>query len=394
MADFIVRAGLASWELLLDSAVYILFGILVAGLLKVVLSPAAVARHLGQGRFMSVVKAAFFGVPLPLCSCGVLPAAVSLRKQGANKGATSAFLISTPESGVDSIAITYALLDPIMTLMRPVAAFCSAIMAGFLENIISRPSAETMAPADLSCPIDSCCDGINCDPLEHRRHHSVWEKVVAGFKYALLDVWGDIAVWFFAGLIIAGLITALVPDELLMNWLGGGISSMLIMLVIGIPLYICATASTPVAAALILKGVSPGAALVFLLVGPATNVTSLSVLVGILGKWSTVRYLLVLSLSAITFGLLTDFVYGLSGISARAVVGEAAELIPAGVKLTMTFVLLILSVRPVSFWLRKQLRLEKPVLTFQSGFPDLKPLAPMTKEQKPDKHPSSCGCDH
>ncbi|MBC8209166.1 MAG: SO_0444 family Cu/Zn efflux transporter, partial [Desulfobulbaceae bacterium] len=356
MVDFIFRAGGASWDLLLDSAVYILFGILVAGLLKVVLNPATVARHLGHGRFMSVIKAAFFGVPLPLCSCGVLPAAVSLKKQGANTGATSAFLISTPESGVDSIAITYALLDPIMTVMRPISAFFSAMMAGFLENIIHRPPERAMVATDLSCPIDNCCDGIDCAPEDHRRHHSLWEKIVAGFKYALLDVWGDIAIWFFAGLIIAGIITAAIPDELLVSWLGGGLSSMMIMLVIGIPLYICATASTPVAAALILKGVSPGAALVFLLVGPATNVTSLSVLVGILGKWSTVRYLFVLSVSAVSFGLLTDLVYGMSGISARAVVGEAAELIPTGGKLAATILLLLLSIKPIWIWGRKQLR--------------------------------------
>ena len=142
-----------SWYLLLDTAPYILFGILMGGLLKVFLSPSQVARHLGQGRFSSVFKAALFGIPLPLCSCGVLPAAAALKKQGANNGATAAFLISTPESGVDSIAVSYALLDPIMTVARPLAAFVTALAAGFTENLL-RPPRPGIAMADFSCVVD------------------------------------------------------------------------------------------------------------------------------------------------------------------------------------------------------------------------------------------------
>ncbi len=154
----LIRAVIeASWSLLLDSSVYILFGILVAGLLKVFLNPETVVKHLGSGRFSSVIKAALMGVPLPLCSCGVLPAAVSLKKQGANKGATTAFLISTPESGVDSIAISYALLDPIMTVIRPVAALITAMAAGFIENIINWPEPLVPIPPDISYPVDDQC---------------------------------------------------------------------------------------------------------------------------------------------------------------------------------------------------------------------------------------------
>jgi uncharacterized membrane protein YraQ (UPF0718 family) len=203
---------------------------------------------------------------------------------GANRGAVSAFLISTPESGVDSIAVTYALLDPLMTIIRPLAAFMTGVLAGFVENLFSWTTNKKTIQVDLTCPIDACCDGVDCDPAVHKKHHNIWEKSVAGLKFALFEVWGEIALWFFAGVIIAGIITVLVPDDIMSVYIGGGIGSMLIMLVFGIPLYICATASTPIAAALILKGVSPGAALVFLLVGPATNMTSLSVLTGILGK--------------------------------------------------------------------------------------------------------------
>jgi hypothetical protein len=194
---------------------------------------------------------------------------------------------------------------------------------------------------------------------------------MTGLRYALVDVWGDIAIWFFGGLVIAGLIMVLIPDELMLRWLDGGFSSMLIMLAVGIPLYICATASTPVAAALILKGVSPGAALVFLLVGPATNITSIAVLVGILGKRGTFRYLLILSCGAILFGLAVDQIYRMAGISPQAVIGEAAELVPYGAKLGAALLLLLISIKPLTIWLRKKISRQKPQLTFRSGFPDL-----------------------
>ncbi|MDD3814394.1 MAG: SO_0444 family Cu/Zn efflux transporter [Desulfocapsaceae bacterium] len=362
----------ASWSLLLDSSVYMLFGILVAGLLKIFLNPETVARHLGSGRFSSVIKAAILGVPLPLCSCGVLPAAVSLKKQGANKGATTAFLISTPESGVDSIAISYALLDPIMTVIRPIAAFITAMAAGFIENIIDWPEPLTPMPPKINNHVDiHPGKGMTSAPASTADNGQWSSRIIDGLRYALVDVWGDIALWFFAGLLIAGVIMVMIPDELMTRWLDGGFSSMLIMLVIGIPLYICATASTPVAAALILKGVSPGTALVFLLVGPATNITSLSVLIGILGKKGTVRYLLILSSCAVLFGLAVDQLYTMAGIIPQAVIGEASELLPHGLKQGGAFLLLILSIQPFSHWLKRKIAPKKAQLTFQSGFPDI-----------------------
>ncbi|MDM8548707.1 SO_0444 family Cu/Zn efflux transporter [Desulfobacterales bacterium HSG2] len=345
--NFITNIFLESWNLLLDASVYILFGILVGGLLKIFLSPAMVASHLGKRRFASVFKAAIFGIPIPLCSCGVLPAAASLKKQGANNGAVTAFLISTPESGVDSIAITYALLDPIMTAARPISAFLTAVAAGLTENLLHAPSEKDQPTPDLSCAVDGCCDGIDCPPEEHAQHHSFTEKLRAGLHFAFTELWGDLAGWFFVGLILAGVITALVPEDIMVSFLGGGILSMIIMLAAGIPLYICATASTPIAAALILKGVSPGAALVFLLVGPATNVTSLTVLLGILGKRAAAIYLSTLAVLSVIFGLILDQVYTGLGLSARAVAGQAGEVIPFEIQLAGTIVLLALSVRPV-----------------------------------------------
>jgi len=348
MMNLLLEIITASWEVLTEASVYVLFGILVGGLLKVFLNPGSVARHLGHGRFSSVVKAALLGVPMPLCSCGVLPAAAALKKQGASNGATTAFLIATPESGVDSIAITYALIDPIMTVVRPAAAFITAFLAGAAENVFGSKEGPVRAEPDLSCPVDNCCDGLDCPEEEHRNHHGFPEKIRAGFNYALGELWDDLAGWFLIGIILAGIITVMIPDSFMTRYLGGGLSSMLIMLAVGIPLYICATSSTPIAAALILKGVSPGAALVFLLAGPATNVTSLTVLVGILGKRAAAIYLIALSASAVLFGLAVDRLYGLLGVAPQASLGQAAEIIPAWAGISGAVILLAMSVRPVS----------------------------------------------
>jgi uncharacterized membrane protein YraQ (UPF0718 family) len=344
--DLISRIFVEAWHLLVDSSVYILIGLLMGGLLKAFLSPAYVARHLGKNRYRSVFKAAFLGIPLPLCSCGVVPAAAALKKQGANNGATTAFLISTPESGVDSIMVSYALLDPIMTIARPISAFLTAVIAGLLENLWNPPKKQD-ADIDASCPIDNCCSGEDCPPSEHARHHSRREKIGAGFRFAFLDLWPELAGWFFVGIFLAGIISALVPDNFLSLYLGGGLLSMLMMLGLGVPLYICASASTPIAAALILKGVSPGAALVLLLAGPATNITSLSMLPAILGKRGTVFYLLSIAVVSVGCGLLLDQVYALSGISPASVLGKAGDLIPVWFQISGVFVLLALSVKPL-----------------------------------------------
>ncbi len=345
--DFLIDMLQASWHLLADASIYILFGILVGGLLKVFLSPATVARHLGEGRFASVFKAALLGIPMPLCSCGVLPAAASLKRQGANNGATASFLIATPESGVDSVAITYALLDPVMTVARPAAAFVAATTAGVVENLAAPPEATAVSEPDLSCTVDGCCDGEDCAPEEHGRHHTLEEKLRAGLRYALGPLWSDLAAWFAVGILLAGAITAAVPTEVMSRFLGGGVTSMLLMLAVGIPLYICATASTPIAAALILKGVSPGAALVFLLAGPATNITSLTVLVGVLGKRATAIYLASIAVVAVAAGLVVDQVYAALHLAPAAIVGEAAEIVPPWAQLAGALLLIVLSIRPI-----------------------------------------------
>ncbi len=335
-----------TWNLLLEAAPFMLFGLFAGGLVKVFIGTSAVARHLGRGRFSSVFKAALIGIPLPLCSCGVLPAAAALKKQGANNGATTAFLISTPESGLDSISVTYALLDPVMTVARPVAAFFTAMVAGLSENLRQEPS-DTLIVPDQPCPVDGCCDGNGCEPEIHRHHHRFGEKLAASINYAFIELWDELAVWFLVGMILAGVISALVPDEFISNYLGGGLVSMLTMLVVGIPLYICASASTPIAAALLLKGASPGAVLIFLLAGPATNIASLAMLKGLLGRRATLLYLGAIIGGSLISGLAVNLFYELAGMSPRAMIGTAADSLPKALSVGSAVTLLILSARPV-----------------------------------------------
>jgi uncharacterized membrane protein YraQ (UPF0718 family) len=312
-----------------------------------------------------------------------LPAAVSLRKQGANNGATTAFLISTPESGVDSISITYALLDPIMTVARPFAAFVTAAVAGISENLLGRIKENHRITPDLSCPVDGCCSGDDCDPEVHSGHHSFLEKIKAGIGYAFGELWEDIAKWFLFGLLLAGLITVLIPDDIFSRYLGPGLPAMLLMLVVGIPLYICATASTPIAAALILKGVSPGAALVFLLAGPATNMASLTVLVGTLGRRATVIYLSSIAVCSVLFGLIVDQIYAHWGISAQAMVGQASEVIPIWAQWAGALFVLLLSIKPLYRKIASRIKSKRPA--------DLKVPPPLKSDCESFSSAPKCG---
>jgi uncharacterized membrane protein YraQ (UPF0718 family) len=234
-----------------------------------------------------------------------------------------------------------------MTIARPISAFITAMAAGLSVNLLGKEEKQESMPPDLSCPIDACCDGQNCPPDVHQKHHSFYQKIVAGIQYAFSELWGDLTGWFFVGLILAGCITALIPPDLFSRYLGGGIQSMLIMLVMGIPIYICATASTPIAAALILKGISPGAALVFLLAGPATNITTLTVLIGTLGKKATVIYLACIGVISVLAGLLVDQIYSGLALSPRAMIGQAAEIIPVWLTWLGAFILLGISIKPL-----------------------------------------------
>ncbi len=324
--------------MLLESAPFMLFGFLVAGLLKSFVKTDFVTRNLGSGKTTDVIKASILGIPIPLCSCGVIPAAAQLRQQGASKGATASFLISTPETGVDSVAVTWALLDPVMTVLRPFAAFVSATVAGLFIDRSDKNGGGIPAPVlsgtDINLgPIEekeeggSCGSGdCGCGHDEQKENPSgLIGKIRFGMRYSFGDLLQDIGMWFLAGVLLAGIFSALIPDGFIERNLGDGFLPLIIMLAAAVPLYVCATASTPIAAALALKGLSPGAALVFLLAGPATNAASFTVVAKMLGRKSALIYLLSIIGCALGLGLLTNELYALLGLDIASWVQSGAE---------------------------------------------------------------------
>ncbi len=295
-----------TWSILCESAVFIMFGFAIAGLLDVVVPADLVNRLLSGARRRSVLLATLIGVPLPLCSCSVLPAAVTLRKNGAGKGATLAFLISTPETSATSVLLTYSLLGPLMAVFRPIASCITALAAGLIENTLERrfPTAADSQPDTQSA---TCCKNkpdAGAHPSELPPEPS--SRLRAAMRYAFVKLFDDIFGWILIGILAAAAIQTWLPREVLLRLLGGPIQSMLLMLVIGVPLYICAEASTPIAAVLILGGLNPGAGLVLLLVGPATNIGSLGVLAQQLGRRSIVIYLATIVAVALIMGVVLD----------------------------------------------------------------------------------------
>ena len=341
MLDILVGLIKEIWHTFGEAALYILFGISIAGLLQIFMDSEKITKYLGKPGIRSVVLAALFGVPLPLCSCGVLPAAVSLRKSGASKGSVLSFLISTPESSIDSIAISFALLDPLMAIFRPVAAFITAIIAGISENIFGKKEeGEAISPPDT-------CEYCGEEESHKPHSHSLAERFRHGMHYAFVDLLGDIAKWLAIGIIIGGIISYFVPTSFIENYLGSGWQAMLIMLAIGIPLYICATASTPIAAALIAKGMSPGVALVFLLAGPATNAAGILMVGKFLGKRSVLIYLASISICAVGLGILLNQIYLVSGIDIKVALGKVGEMFPHYIKTVSAIILIALMINSV-----------------------------------------------
>ncbi|MGO9569060.1 MAG: permease [Desulfomonilaceae bacterium] len=276
-----------------------------------------------------------------------MPAVAGLKKQGANNGACLAFLISSPETGVDAIALTYSLLDPLITVIRPITALVTAVVAGIAENFAGgSEQLNQLSVADRTCMVDGCCDGTDCDPANHAAHHNFVEKMRAGMGYAFKDLMADLAGWFLLGILLAGIITALVPESFVSGVFGSGLLAYLGMLAVSLPMYVCASMSTPVAAALVMKGMSPGVALVLLLAGPATNMATIAMVGGMLGKRALGIYLGSIGLCTLVAAYLTDMVYSALGISARAVAGAAGgEFIPQWLESGAALVLAMLIAR-------------------------------------------------
>jgi len=349
MAEIIFGILAAFWDILTESAPFVLFGFFAAGVLKALVPADMVARHLGKNSTASVLKASLFGIPLPLCSCGVIPAAIGLRKQGAGKGATAAFLVSVPETGVDSMAITWALLDPVMTVIRPIAAFFTAVVTGLLINRLpEEPVTPTVAGNQHGhCGCSSSCRS-NQDT--HTARAPLRDRLREGLGYAFGDLLGDIGKWLLIGIGIAGVISYILPEDFFLRTMSSEWLSLLLMLGVGIPLYICASASTPIAAALVLKGLSPGAALVFLLAGPATNPATITVVARYLGKSAVIIYLLAIACCSLALGWLTNRLYSWIGLDITRWVSETGSAADSPMMVVAAGALLLLLAR--CYWPR------------------------------------------
>lgn len=403
-------------ELFMESAPWLLLGFVIAGLMKVFIPGQLLARHLGQPGLGATIKAALIGAPLPLCSCGVIPAAMGLRRSGASKAATTSFMISTPETGVDSISLSYALLGPFMAVIRPIAAITSAIVAGVLtgpENdrnaepttgnnavqdkasagqggsccsgssvkqtspesscCASMPSVkppekvaccgtQTVEPVAVAPTSTSCCSGAEKpakadligSETTAENDSAFLSRVVTGLRFTFLDLVKDIAQWLMIGLLFAAIVKTYVPTEFLTQW-GSGFTAFVVMALVGVPMYICATASTPIAAGLLFSGVSPGAVLVFMLAGPATNIATIGLVKKELGNRALSAYLFGVMATAMAFGYLTNFLAERWQIDFNVQASHAHELVAEPVAIASSIVLALFIARAFlvkAGWLR------------------------------------------
>jgi len=293
MSELILNSGREFWFTLCEMSPYLLFGFLTAGILSVLVSPQVIENQLGGKGVFPVIKAAIFGVPLPLCSCSVIPVTVSLKNHGASKGAATAFLISTPQTGVDSILVTYSLLGPVFAVFRPTIAFLTGVIGGFLVDKFD----EKVLPKNEVCS-HNCCS--NSAPIN--KFHRI-------FHYAFIELPKDISKPLIIGLVIAGVLSAVVPNDFFSQKIKSDFLIMLVMLILGIPMYVCSTASVPVAAVMIAKGISPGAALVFLITGAATNAAGVATIWKLLGKKTACIYLCTIAISALLSGFILNLIY-------------------------------------------------------------------------------------
>lgn len=331
------------------SAPYLLFGFLLAGFIEILVPEELVGKHLGTNRFRSVGLAAFVGIPLPLCSCSVLPTAASFRRSGASKGATTAFLISTPETGLDSIGVTWALLDPVMTVLRPLGALLTALLTGTLVNRLVRAGWDK--DGDSVDVMEAGCGNHDHVHMPTAARGQVGATIRQGTAFAFGPLLDDLSTWLFIGFLMSGVLALAIPDGFFEQSFPTGWPAFLLMLVIGIPTYVCAAGATPLAAVLISKGLDPGAALVLLLAGPATNLTTLVVITRLLGKRIAAVYLLGVSVCALLIGAFASGLYiNLHGIDLRKIAGEImqTDISPVGVVSSLLLLaLLIQSARRV-----------------------------------------------
>lgn len=349
------------WVLVNEMSPYLLLGFLLAGLMHEYIPADLFKRYLNGRNFRSVVLAALFGVPLPLCSCGVIPTAMGLRRQGASKGATVSFLIATPQTGVDSIIATYSLMGLPFAIIRPLVALVTAVFGGWLVNAADKDDTPAEIPEEATkchCHHEGeeeeeeehcCCHQHEETEEEHCHCHHDSPKhrsrLLNAINYAFMEMMEDIGKWLVIGLVIAGLITALVPDSWFTAFKGNSLLSILFVLLFSIPMYLCATGSIPIAVALMLKGLTPGAALVLLMAGPAANAASVMVIGKALGRKSLIVYLASIIAGAVLFGLGIDYLLPSEWFTgALAVSAECCESGPGWFSICCTILLAILLV--------------------------------------------------
>jgi len=325
MTELFLNSAKEFWLTLCEMSPYLLFGFFAAGILSVLVSPEIVENHLGGKGMWPVVKASVFGVPLPLCSCSVIPVTVSLKNHGAGKGPATAFLISAPQTGVDSILVTYGLLGPVFAVFRPIVAFLTGLIGGFLVEKLDGP---TMKKTE-KCR-EECCS-----------NSSKQNKLYKIFHYGFVALPKDISKPLIIGLIIAGVLAAVVPDDFFSQKIDSDFLVMVIMLVVGIPMYVCSTASVPIAAVMISKGISPGAALVFLITGAATNAAGVATIWKLLGKKTALIYLFTIAVSAVLSGLLLNLIYS-SFESNSEIIHHSFLYLPYPVKAFLAILLLFI----------------------------------------------------
>lgn len=296
-------------SLFIEMAPYLLLGISFVALLDLFVSQDFVVKHTGKNSFASVIKSAVLGVPLPLCSCGVIPTSVYLSKSGASKPAVVSFLISTPQTGIDSIVATYGMLGPIFAIFRPIAAFVMGILCGAVEMFVTKSTSQND---------NNLTKNVNLKIQEYTStsaNPKFSTRFVSSLKYAFVDFIDDISVQFFWGLLVAGVIAFFVPNDFFTKYFEGNeFLAMFAVLLLGIPMYVCATASIPVAVTLMMKGFSPGVAYVFLVSGPVSNAASIAILSKTLGKKSLLIYIGIVTVAAIVFGYILNGFFNITGV--------------------------------------------------------------------------------
>ena len=360
-----------------EMAPYLLLGFFIAGVLHVFVPQKFYANYLSRKNRLSVLWAALLGIPLPLCSCGVIPTAIGLKNEKASKGAIASFLIATPQTGIDSILATFSLMGLGFAIVRPVAALITGVCGGLLVNRLVRE--------DNNCTVK---DNSQLSVLNSQL------KIYRVVKYAYYDMIRDIGLRLLIGLIVAALIQVVVPDEFFLSFGSQPLLQMLVILVIAVPMYICSTGSIPVAAALMMKGLSPGAALVMLMAGPAVNLASILVVHKSMGRRFTLIYLMTIVGFAVLFGLLLNAAEQLSIINYQLTINNAccinASALPSPFKLICATILTLLILFALMMKLFSKLRASR-VLSSLLGMAEAQPLdSDVVVYRVEDMHCSHC----